>query len=193
MGFLDTYIVYRFIRMLTTPWDETDAFTLGIIDGSGHPQKDVDDLKTDKEKAAYTLFHRLVYNIKRLVEKLPGGKTKIGTYAAALFLLKEQLGDDEGVIIFERTVMTILKEHKAMDAQFLNEQYLPEDTLSQGNYKLRHQMLDQKGDVLPKGTLVVAKYELKAISRVLGVDVYQLHVAKNNKPVIVSQEDIEEV
>lgn len=193
MGYLDTYIVYRFIRILTLQWDEQDAFKLGIIDASGEPLKTTAQLKTSDERNAFTLFHRMVFNLKRLIEKIPGGKTKIGSYAAALFLLREQFGDEEGVLVFERTVMNYLKENNAVEQNYLKEQFLPEETLPQGNYKLLNIMLDVKGDLLKAGTIVLAKHDLKPAGRVLGIDVFQLQVAKTGKAVVVSHEDISEV
>jgi hypothetical protein len=190
MGPIDAYIVYRFIKALVTPWDETDAFKKGIIDGQG---KQIKDDLSDEDQKSYSLFDRLVFNIKRLIEKIPGGKTKIGTYAAALFLIREELGDEEGVLIFERSVMKYLKENNAVEPNYLEEQYLPADTLSQGNYRLLNNMLDMKGNSLPKGTVVVAQHDTKPISRVLGVDVYQLQVAHTGRNVVVSHEDIQEV
>ena len=192
MGPLDTYIVYRFIRLLVTPFDETDAFKLGIIDGSGKLLIKTDKMN-DEQKKAYTLFHRLVFNIKRLIEKIPGGKSKIGTYAAALFLLKEQMGDEEGVLIMEHSFMSYLKDNDAVDPESLQEQYLEEAVLPQGNYKLLNNMLDTKGEHVPKNTILVAKQNLKPISRILGVDVYQLQVAHSGKLMVVSNEDIQEV
>ena len=32
---IDAFVAYQFIKLLSTPWDETDAFKLGIIDASG--------------------------------------------------------------------------------------------------------------------------------------------------------------
>ena len=78
MGPIDAYIVYKFVRLLTTPWDETDAFKLGVIDGNGKLLIDTDKM-TNEQASSYSLFNRLVFNIKRLIEKIPGGKSKIGT------------------------------------------------------------------------------------------------------------------
>ena len=36
------------------------------------------------------MFDRMIFNLKKLIEKIPGGKTRIASYAAALFLIKEQ-------------------------------------------------------------------------------------------------------
>jgi hypothetical protein len=192
MGPLDTYIVYKFIRLLTTPWDETEAFRLGVIDASGKLVVDTSRM-TDAQEKSYTLFNRLVFNIKRLIEKVPGGRSKIGTYAAALLLFREQMGDDEGVIVLERSFMSYLKETKALDADYLTEQYLPEEMLPYGNYKLVDSMLDVKGDSLPAGTLVLAPHNMTPKARVLGVDVYELKVAHTGKTVVVSHEDIHEI
>jgi len=189
---VDIWIVYRFIRMLTTPWDETDAFKQGVIDAEGNLLVKVGKM-TDKQKPTYTLFHRLVYNIKRLVEKIPGGKSKLGSYAAALYLLREEMGDNEGVIVMERALMSYLKENNALEDDFLAEQYLPEEMLEKGNYKITNTMIDMKGNHIPKGTVVVAKRSLKATARVLGVDVFQVQVLHTGKDIIVSREDIMEM
>ena len=191
MGPLDAYIVYRFVRLLTTSWDETDAFKLGIIDGSGKVLIDTDKLD-DKQKTAYSLFNRLVFNIKRLIEKLPGGKSKIGTYAAALYLFKEEMGDEEGKIVLERSFMSYLKENDALEPNYMAEQFKPSEMLAQGNYKLINSMLDTKGNPIPKGTIAVAHASLKPSGKVLGVDVYELQLASGRK-VVVSHEDIHEV
>ena len=35
IGLVDTYLAYKFIKMLATPWKKTDAYKLGIIDRNG--------------------------------------------------------------------------------------------------------------------------------------------------------------
>ena len=76
MGFLtraaDTVYTFRFLKLLVTAWEDTPAFELGIIDKDGQPIKKVRDL-TSTERDVYTMFHRLVYKIKRLMNKVPGG------------------------------------------------------------------------------------------------------------------------
>lgn len=86
---LDIIYTYRFLKILTTPWVEMDAFKEGIIDEKGKQLKKLRELKTMDEKDAYTYFHRMVFNLKRLLNKLPGGESKISSYGAALFLIKE--------------------------------------------------------------------------------------------------------
>ena len=84
----DLILVYQFLKRLTTPFNETPAFDLGIIDERGNRIKSK-DLKTTEEKNAYGYFDRLVFNVKKLLERLPGGKNRLASYAAALFLIKE--------------------------------------------------------------------------------------------------------
>ena len=84
---VDLYIIYQLLKRLTTPFDETDAYELGLIDERG---KLVRKPKTPEEQDAYDLVDRFVFNIKRLIEKVPGGKTRLGSYAAALLLIKER-------------------------------------------------------------------------------------------------------
>lgn len=83
---VDLYIVYEFIKRLATPFDETKAFELGLIDAKG---KRLKYAKTKEEKDAMTLFDRLVLNLKRIISMVPGGSSKIGSYAAALLLIRE--------------------------------------------------------------------------------------------------------
>ena len=87
----DLYFVFRFLRLLTMKYEKTAAYKLGIIDKKGKPLKRSGELESVDEKAAYTMLHRLVFKIRRLIEKVPIiGKSILLNYAAALFLLKEQ-------------------------------------------------------------------------------------------------------
>ena len=93
---VDTYLVYKIITILTDDWDEQEAFKYGIIDKKGNVLRKSKTLDTKKEKDSYTILHRFVFNLKRLIEKIPGGKTKIGSYAAAaVLLLKEEENNDK--------------------------------------------------------------------------------------------------
>ena len=89
-GIGNIYFVYQFLKKLVTPFEKTKAFELGIIDETGKILKRRRDLKGDDEKSAYTLSDTLIWNIKKLMGKIPGGKSKIASYAAALWLIKEQ-------------------------------------------------------------------------------------------------------
>ncbi len=118
--FADTYMAYQFLKRLTTPFDKTKAFELGLIDEKG---KKLKKAQTNEEKDAYTYFDRLVFNIKRLMEKVPGGSSRFVSYAAALYLIKESVdpkehySDDEimdniveNLTMLEKTSMKKLNE-----------------------------------------------------------------------------------
>lgn len=75
------------IFKLRKPFIKWDAYKLGIIDKRGNTI--YDGKLTNKQKKAWTKYDIFIRNIKRLIEKLPGGNTRIGTYAAILTLLKE--------------------------------------------------------------------------------------------------------
>ena len=60
----DLVYTLRFLRLLTTPFDKTTAFELGLIDEKG---KKLKKPETKDEKGAYNTFHRLVFNIKKLI------------------------------------------------------------------------------------------------------------------------------
>ena len=87
----DTFVTYKIISTLVTDWEDMPAFEHGIIDNKGKLLKKTSQLKTKDEKEAFTLFHRLIFNLKRLIQKLPGGSYKLASYAAGLFLIKEEV------------------------------------------------------------------------------------------------------
>ena len=106
----DTFITYKIISNLVTDWEDFPAFELGIIDKNGKLLRKSASLRTNDEKNAYTLFHRLIFNMKRLIQKLPGGKYKLASYAAGLFLIKEEIDVDRLLIEGEAYVEEILQD-----------------------------------------------------------------------------------
>jgi hypothetical protein len=86
---LDYYLVYQFIRRLATPFREWDAYKLGIIDDNGFFLKKRRTLTTSEERRAFGAYDVMILNLKKMLEKLPGGKSRLASYAAALFLLRE--------------------------------------------------------------------------------------------------------
>lgn len=91
---VDNVIAVRIIYILITPFNQTDAFKLGIIDATGKPLKKVNQLKTNAEKDAYNLLYRLVFRLKRVLGTLPFGQTNLASYAAAYALIKEHYADN---------------------------------------------------------------------------------------------------
>ena len=66
---IDLFVAYRFLRILTTPWEDQEAFKLGIIDKDGKLLRKVNTLTKPEEKKAFTLLHRLVFNLKRILPR----------------------------------------------------------------------------------------------------------------------------
>ena len=117
------YFVYQFLKKLVTPFEKTDAFKLGIIDEKGKILKKRRDLETSEEKSAYNLSDTLVWNLKKILGKIPLGKSKLASYAAALWLIKEQ---DNGKIFVSE---------KELEAQFFDYfEKLQSDELSENVY-----------------------------------------------------------
>jgi len=87
--FVDNVIAYRILSMLVKNFNDTQAYKLGIIDDKGKVLKKASQLKTSQERDAYTYLHRLVFNMKRIINRLPGGESKLKSMVTALFLIKE--------------------------------------------------------------------------------------------------------
>lgn len=123
--FIDAAIVYRILKMLVTPFDKTDAFHLGIIDAKGKILKKAVQLKTTEERNAYTLLHRLVFRLKRIIEKVPIENKKFLSYAAAFALIREQYEKGVEPINLERMFLESLKqEHDTtLVENFFNNKY----------------------------------------------------------------------
>ena len=94
----DYYLTYRFIKTLVTPFVDTKAYELGIIDEKGKFLKKMKDLKTSEEKKAYGYFDRMVWNIKKILEKIPFMGGRFGSVSAAsLLLLKEGMAENKNL------------------------------------------------------------------------------------------------
>jgi hypothetical protein len=86
---VDNLIAYKVLKMLVTNFTDTEAFKLGIIDAKGKNLRKANTLNTSEERDAYTFLNRLVFNMKKIINKLPGGENKTKSLVAALWLVKE--------------------------------------------------------------------------------------------------------
>lgn len=181
----DLYYSFRFVKLLTTRFEDTDAFRLGIIDEKGTRIKSK-KISTSEEKSAFTTFHRLVFNIKKLLEKLPGGSTKLASYAAALFLLKEKYE------LSDATIDKIVAKSNLETLDFLNEKsewyLLPDKQLSPGIYRLRESKLDNLNcqEVAHPKDKIRVHQESYPVGEIFGLDVYEAtHLNTNQKIYVV--------
>lgn len=111
---LDNLIAYRLLTMLTKPFPETDAYKLGIIDKDGKNLIRAKDFKTPEQRGAYTYLHRLVFNIKKLLNKLPGGESQLKNLVAAFFLVKEAYATRSTQIDEERLIELVEHINKGL-------------------------------------------------------------------------------
>lgn len=110
-AFVDNLIAYRILSMLVTPFVKTDAYKLGIIDEKGKNLRKSSTLKTTQERRAYSYLHRLVFNMKKILGKLPGGDSSLKNIIAALFLVKEyNQSKDRTTSLMEQRFLTVLEK-----------------------------------------------------------------------------------
>jgi len=188
LSLTDRFYALRFLRLLTTPWNKTNAFKAGIVDENG---KVLRKAKGREDKKVYNIFHKLVYNIKRLLGKVPVvGKSTLASYAAALYLIKEhtQLSD--------KVLTEIIKEGLEIDftVNELNEESLyllnEEGHLSAGNYEFCEDIIHlEDGDAIEesKGRIVTVTEERREpIGTLLGYPIFKLIDADTGSDVIIS-------
>src|SRR5210317_1124861 len=116
---IDLLITYRIVKLLVKPFDKQEAFKYGIIDKDGNVLKKSKTLKTEKERKAYTILHRFVFNLKRILKRVGLG-SRLGSFAVAL-LIKENKEYEQHKILLESTIISYLKETNQYD-NLLNEQ-----------------------------------------------------------------------
>ena len=197
---IDLFVTYRFLRLLTTPFKKTDAFKYGIIDKDGNrikkpkSTKPAVELATSELQNSYTILHKLVFNIKKLFAKVPGLRTKVGTYAAALFLLKDTFKEHvEDPDMFEKEFIKFLKENGVeLDSEISEDVIGFGEVLPKGEYVLINDILNKEEEELTakKGDKVIAYDDEPPIDTVLGVEIFPVIHAKTQEKIYVSLEDI---
>ncbi|MDP7368053.1 MAG: hypothetical protein QGH83_12455 [Candidatus Pacebacteria bacterium] len=195
---IDLFVAYRFLRILTTPWEDQPAFKHGIIDKDGKLLRKSKELTTTDEKSSFTLLHRLIFNLKRLLHKIPLVRSKLGTYATALFLLKQHFADQ---VEEDDTIENSFKKW-LIDSGYITEEELQEeviglgDILPKGSYRLTNEVVpDKDGDMSAVGNvgdIVVAFSDTSPIDEVLGINIFKVIHQKSKTEIYVSLEDIEE-
>ena len=201
---VDLFVTYRFIKLLTTPFDKTDAYKLGIIDENGNrimpaPVNGVRQTKpatlgTTAEKNAYTILHKLIFNIKKIFSKVPGLRTKVGTYAAALFLLKDTFKESvDDPDMFEKEFMKYLKEQGCEIDNSISEEVIGfGEVLPKGSYTLINDILNKEEEELTAkaGDKVEAFDDEPPVDTILGIEIFPVIHMKTKEKIYVSLEDI---
>ena len=185
----DLGYAFRFLKLLTTPWNKLKAYELGIVDEKGKNLKKAKELKTKEEKSAYTIFHRLVFNIKRLLNKIPGGKSTLASYAAALYLIKEHTGMSEEKI--EEIIAKALDDNLETDITE-SQWFIKGDTLNPGIYCLTKDVVSMNtGEAIAKkNSKIRVEEHTEPYSSFLGNNIYKVQHVLTKQELYISNEDI---
>ena len=185
----DMFYAFRFLKLLVTPWEKMKAFDYGIIDKKG---KKVRKPELPAEKSAYTIFHRLVFNVKRLINLVPGGvANKLASYATALFLIKENTGMSESQI---KKIMAKMEGEDWDQLQLEESKWFQNDVgqLNPGTYMLVRDIASPiTGETigLTKSKVVVEDVT-DPYDNFLGCNVYKVKRALTQQQLFITNHDI---
>ena len=118
---VDLFLVFQFIKRLVKPFNKWDAYKEGIIDAKGNIIIRRKDFTTKAQGKAFGVFDQLILNIKKLLGKLPGGQTRLASYAAALWLVKEQSDFENDSLITENNDLLVEEYISEAEQRFINE------------------------------------------------------------------------
>ena len=199
---IDSLIVFRILKMLTTDFKKTPAYKFGFIDRDGNRIKKIphpeiknqfieNNPKTKEEKNSLTPLHRLVFNLKKLLGKIPGGKTAFASYAVALALLKEhaKLDSEQSDQLFEDFYKLIKKEGLLTPEQLSEAQNVGKIPL-QDVYRLRTQIkqnFDENEEIkIYPAKSIVSNISEKSIG--YGILIYEGRIGEDR--VLFTAEDV---
>ena len=125
---------------------------------------------------------------------MPGLRTKVGSYAASLFLLKDTFREHvEDPDVFEKEFMKYLKENNIeLDREISEEVIGFGEVLPKGEYVLKNDILNKEEEELTakKGDKVIAFADESPVDTVLGVEIFPVVHMKTQEKIYVSLEDI---
>lgn len=143
---VDLLITYRIMKILVTPFDKQEAFKYGIIDKKGKVLRKWSTIIKPQEKKSYTILHRFIFNLKRILQKAGLGG-KLGTFAVALAtLIREHQEFEEHQKLIESAVIKYLKQEN-----------------------LYSEILQEEGDIVGYVPL-----NDEPVNRCFGIDCYQI-------------------
>ena len=132
---VDNLIAFRILKMLVTNFEDTAAYKLGIIDKKGKNIRKANTLQTSQERDAYTYLNRLVFNMKKIINKIPSGESKMKSLVAALWLVKEQYqsGSRSTALMQEKfdNIMKLLDNRVSLvEEEIIVKKFLDEDGIA---------------------------------------------------------------
>ena len=192
---IDLLITYRVIKLLVTSWEKQAAFKLGIIDEKGKVLRKSRTLKTRDEKNSYTILHRFIFNLKRMLQKVGLG-SRIASFGVALaLLLREGKFNDESKYLLENELLEYLKKKKLFSYNDIKikEQYFSESNcLKPGYYSLKYDVVNLDTEVVSKkGDAIIVEKLTKPLETFFGMDIFEVMIKGGDK-ILVSQEAVNE-
>ena len=134
---VDNLIAMKIVKMITQNFEDTEAFKLGIIDHNGNNIRKTSTLTTAQERDAYTYLNRLVFNMKKILNRLPGGENRMKSLVGALWLVKEyyESGNRTTSLMEERYkhIMRIIESDVVLaEEELIVSKVLAEDGMGAG-------------------------------------------------------------
>ena len=113
----DTVVVYKILKLLSTPIEKSDAFKLGVIDANG---KKLKKATTATERNAYSFLNRFVFKVQYALTKSSDFKgRRLLSFAAALALLKEYKEEDDSLEVGSLLELYSLDENVILHSKLL--------------------------------------------------------------------------
>jgi len=185
----DVVYTIRFLKLLVTKFEDTGAFKAGIIDDQGNKRRDY-DMEVMGNRAAcrdnYTSFNRLVFNLKKIMEKVPGGSSVVARYGAALALIKEhgELTDKNIEKIHENTGISILDVLQEQSFWYV----LDDGSLSPGVYRINNDTMTAQCEDVRKGDKIRI-VEGAPVHNILGLAIHEgVHMKSGQRVLATSAE-----
>jgi len=185
----DLAYTIRFITLITTPFEKMEAFKLGIIDKDGNRNRNI-EINTDEKKSAYTPFIRLAVNIKRLVSNIPGGNTRLGSLASALFLIKEKYN------LSDKNLEKILEKVEVEPLDFIAEKsewFITKDLmLSPGVYKVKNEKILSTtfDNMVFTNDLIRVHEDAYPVGEVFGINIYKATHMPTSQPIFITSSEV---
>lgn len=134
----DNLLAYKILSLLVQPFKETDAYKLGIIDEKGKNLISSSKFTKQEQKDAYNYLTKLVFNLKKMINKVPGGESKLKNIMAGYFLVKEAIDKEDLSFITEENFMNLVDfyEHNTpLEERLMYEEVVANNTANVSGLK----------------------------------------------------------
>tara|TARA_R110001592_G_scaffold19266_2_gene79292 strand:+ start:387 stop:935 length:549 start_codon:yes stop_codon:yes gene_type:complete len=178
MGLIDVFVAYQLVKFLTLDYTEFDAYKEGVIDEKGNILVKNKANRTPKQKKSFTKLHVVAFNLRKILEKIPLVKSKLGRFASALFLLKEEFEKEGRTLDVEKLLSEIDYEVELSESNQI-------DHLDIGFY-----IVDDYPEI--GETAVRLDTIVESTGEMLGVSLFTVEDIEGNK-LLVSADDLRKV